>query len=621
MTEVHRRHAMPFGAEIDPDGRTRFRLWAPSAARIDLELTGVAGATRTVAMPAAGDGWYERVLKDAPPGTRYRYRIDGALAVPDPASRFNPDDVHGASEVIDPAAYGWRDGEWRGRPWSQAVVYELHVGAFTRAGTFNAVEARLDEIARLGITAIELMPVADFPGRRGWGYDGVLPFAPDSAYGRPEALKHLVDAAHARGLMMLLDVVYNHFGPEGAYLHGYAQSFFTDRHRTPWGDAINFDGPGSATVREFFIQNALYWLEEFHFDGLRVDAVHAIRDDSPRHFIAEMSERIRGFAGPDRHVHVVLENHENEARFLARDPAGRPRQATAQWNDDLHHALHVLLTGERDGYYADYADQPVHLLGRCLAEGFGFQGEAYALEGGRPRGEPSRELPPGAFIGFLQNHDQVGNRAFGERIPSLAPPDALHAALGIVLLAPSPPMLFMGDEFAAAQPFLFFCDFGADLAAAVTAGRRREFARFAKFSDPDVRARIPDPNAAATFAASRLRWSDRRRTPHREHLSLVRRLLRTRHKEIVPLIGELRTGAARYEVIDGSGLSVCWPARNGRELRLLANMSERPLAIAASRGRARTLYRSTVAAAATAGYLEPWEVRWTCSATRRSNAR
>ena len=609
---------MPFGAEIDAQGQTHFRLWAPTAARVDLEWSLGDRAPQSVRMPC-DDGWYREVRADAPPGTRYRYHIDGELFVPDPASRFNPEDVHGRSEVIDPCAYAWRDGAWRGRPWQQAVIYELHVGAFTRAGTYAAIEPRLAELARLGVTALELMPVADFPGRRGWGYDGVLPFAPESAYGRPEALKHLVDCAHAAGLMVILDVVYNHFGPEGAYLHRYARPFFTDRHRTPWGDAINFDGPGSATVREFFIQNALYWLEEFHLDGLRIDAVHAIMDDSPRHFVAELAERVRAATGPERHVHLVLENHANEARRLQRDPHGRPRQATAQWNDDLHHVLHTLLTGERDGYYVDYAADPVRLLGRCLAEGFAFQGDAYAFEGGRPRGEPSGDLPADAFVAFLQNHDQVGNRAFGERIATLARPEALRAAFAILLLAPSPPMLFMGDEYAATQPFLFFCDFGTDLAAAVTAGRRREFGRFAKFSDPAAQARIPDPNAASSFTASRLRWSDRKRTPHREWLALVRRLLRIRQREIVPLLARLQAGAARYEVIDGRGLNVSWPTRDGRELQLLANPGQQPLALGSRSGRARTLYCSADRGTATAGALAPWEVRWRCSAPRRKS--
>jgi malto-oligosyltrehalose trehalohydrolase len=598
---------MPFGAEFDAGGRTRFRLWAPSAETVGLELSGDRSEYRVVPIHPLGEGWYEAVRHDAPPGTRYRYRIDRTLAVPDPASRFNPRDVHGASEVIDPRAYQWQDTRWQGRPWSEAVIYELHVGAFSRAGTFAAVEKRLGELARLGITAIELMPVADFPGGRNWGYDGVLPFAPDSSYGRPEALKRLVDAAHAHGLMMILDVVYNHFGPDGAYLHRYARPFFTDRHQTPWGDAINFDGPHCATVREFFLRNALYWLEEFHFDGLRVDAVHSIRDDSQRHFVTELTERVRAGTGSERLVHVVLENHENEARFLERDPAGRPRRATAQWNDDCHHVLHTRLTGECDGYYAAYADRDVELLGRCLAEGFAYQGEPYCAEHDRLRGEPSRHLPPEAFVSFLQNHDQIGNRAFGERIDALASAESVQAALAILLLAPHVPLLFMGEEYAAPQPFLYFCDFRADLAAAVTDGRRREFARFAQFADPEARGRIPDPNAAATLAASRLRWSDRRRSPHRERLALVRRLLRIRQREIVPVASVLATGAARHEVVDNHGIIVVWPTRDGRQLRLIANVSAQPLAMDVQAGRARTLYRSHSPAF---GPRQPWEVHW-----------
>jgi maltooligosyltrehalose trehalohydrolase len=601
---------MPFGAEFDARGETRFRLWAPTAAQVELELSADGREYRAVPVAYAGDGWYEAARDDAPPGSRYRYRIDRALLAPDPASRFNPDDVHGASEVIDPCAYDWQDGQWQGRPWSEAVIYELHVGAFTRAGTFAAVEQRLRELARLGITAIELMPVADFPGRRNWGYDGVLPFAPDSSYGRPEALKRLVDAAHALGLMTILDVVYNHFGPEGAYLHRYARTFFTDRHQTPWGDAINFDGPECATVREFFVQNALYWLKEFHFDGLRIDAVHAIRDDSPRDFVTELTERIRAGTGSDRHVHVVLENHENEARLLRRDPAGRPRLATAQWNDDCHHVLHTRLTGERDGYYAAYADRDVELLGRCLAEGFAYQGEPYGIEQGRSRGEPSRHLPPRAFVAFLQNHDQVGNRAFGERIDALAPREAVEAALAILLLSPQAPMLFMGEEYAAPQPFLFFCDFCANLATAVTEGRRREFARFAQFADPAARASIPDPNSVATFTESCLRWSDRRLDRHRERLALVRRLLRIRRREIVPLSSVLANGAARYEVVEGRGVVVAWPTLDGRELRLLANVSGEALVLNGPPGRARTLYRSHSAQHEPDGRRQPWEVQW-----------
>ncbi len=313
---MKRARAMPFGATVRAGGDVLFRLWAPQASSVEL-LLGAAETPTATFMQAIPGGWFEH-LGRAAPGTRYRYRIDGGIAVPDPASRFNPDDVHGTSEVVEPGAFDWEDGDWAGRPWEEAVVYELHVGAFAPEGTFAGVERRLDYLAELGVTAIELMPVAAFPGRCNWGYDGVLPFAPDASYGRPEDLKRLVQAAHRRGLMVLLDVVYNHFGPEGNYLHVYARNaFFTERHHTPWGAAINFDGPGSEWVRRFFVENALYWLEEYHFDGLRLDAVHAIRDDSPVHVLEEIAEAVRRGPGRERAVHLVLENDANQSRFLA----------------------------------------------------------------------------------------------------------------------------------------------------------------------------------------------------------------------------------------------------------------------------------------------------------------
>ena len=406
----------------------------------------------------------------------------------DPASRYQPEDVHGPSEVVDPAAFAWTDLEWQGRPWKEAVLYEMHIGAFTPEGTFGAAVTKLDYLLELGVTAIEIMPVGDFPGRRDWGYDGALSYAPDASYGRPEELKALVDAAHARGLMVLLDVVYNHFGPEGSFLKAIAPQFFTERYKTPWGEAINMDGDGSGPVREYFIHNALYWIEEFHFDGLRFDAVHAILDDSPRHLLEELAERVRS-AFPGDHVHLILENEENQASRLARDSTGRPRWYTAQWNDDLHHVLHVAVTGELAGYYGDYIGRP-EKLGRALAEGFAFQGEVMPYRGG-PRGEPSGALPPTAFVAFAQNHDQVGNRAFGDRLSAIASPEAVRAVGAVYLLLPQIPMLFMGEEWGAAQPFPFFCDFGPDLAQAVRKGRREEFARFPEFEDPAVRERIP----------------------------------------------------------------------------------------------------------------------------------
>jgi len=559
---------MPFGAETRADGTTRFRLWAPGVRSVELELAGPQGQAR-LAMQRDAQGWHERVTRAAP-GTRYGFVVGEGLRVPDPASRFNPDDVHGASEVVDPLAYDWRHADWRGRPWHEAVVYELHVGTFTPEGTFAAAAARLPPLAALGITAVELMPVADFPGTRNWGYDGVLPFAPDASYGRPEDLKALVDAAHALGLMVLLDVVYNHFGPEGNYLHAYCREFFNPKHQTPWGAAINFDGPGARTVRDFFIHNALYWVEEYRFDGLRLDAIHAIRDDSTPHIVSEIAQALHAGPGRERAVHLVLENDANQSHFLARDALGGPRAATAQWNDDVHHALHVPLTGETDGYYADYADTPLERLGRGLAEGFVYQGEPSTFRGGERRGEPSAQLPPTAFISFLQTHDQVGNRAFGERIHALCEPARERAALAALLLSPQVPMLFMGEEWAAATPFQFFCDFGAELAEAVTRGRREEFGRFAAFTDPAVRERIPDPNAFTTFQASKLNWAEREIAPHRERLALVRELLEIRRQHIVPRLAAARTGG-RFEIANGV-LCVAWPLAARATLHLALNL-------------------------------------------------
>jgi maltooligosyltrehalose trehalohydrolase len=593
---MKRFHRMPFGAEIVERG-TRFRLWAPAAPRVELELE-IDGKPTRRAMTACGGGWFECVGEGIGAGARYAFVVNGHT-VPDPASRSNPDDVHRPSMVVDPGAYRWNDADWRGRRWEEAVIYELHVGAFTPAGTFVSALARLDELRELGVTAIELMPVADFPGRRNWGYDGVLPFAPDAGYGTPDDLKRLIDGAHERGLMVLLDVVYNHFGPEGNYLHLYAPQFFTERHSTPWGAAINFDGPDSRCVRDFYVHNALYWLEEFHLDGLRLDAVHAIVDDSPVHIVSEIAAAVRGQADA-RHVHIVLENDANEARYLARNAQGRALVADAQWNDDIHHAIHVLTTGETDGYYSDYAERPLESLGRCLAEGFAYQGDPSPFRGGAVRGEPSAQLPPGAFVVFTQTHDQVGNRANGERLSMLAPLAALQQAVAAVLLAPAVPMLFMGEEFAASSPFLFFCDFGAELAAAVTRGRREEFSRFERFHDAAGQASIPDPNAEATFRASCLDWEEVKRPSHRGWRDFYRSLLAVRAREIVPRLTGTETGGA-YRVVDRV-LFVDWTLGDGSRLHLMANFGpERALPLPDG----RTVHLQRVEAASDGG-----RVRW-----------
>jgi malto-oligosyltrehalose trehalohydrolase len=564
---MRRHHELPFGAELVAEG-VRFRLWAPRAAAVALRLEG-AGEWP---MEREEGGWFSLTTDDAHAGTRYRYLVDGQ-AVADPASRHQPEDVHGPSEVIDARAYEWRDKAWRGRPWEEIVLYELHTGSFSESGDFAGIAGHLDHLQELGVTAIELMPIADFPGRRNWGYDGVLLFAPDARYGRPEDLKRLVDAAHARGIAVFLDVVYNHFGPEGNYLHLYAPDFFTERHHTPWGAAINFAHP---EVRRFYVENALYWLEEFHLDGLRFDAVHAILDDSPRHILVEIAETVRRHFPRERRLHLVLENDNNEAHFLA------PHLFTAQWNDDLHHALRVLTTGERDGYYADYADHPSQRLGRALAEGYAYQGEHSAYRDAK-RGEPSLQLAATAFVGFIQNHDQVGNNAFGARLATLAEAEAIRVAATIYLLSPEIPLLFMGEEWGATQPFPFFADFEPELAEKVREGRRREFAKFPAFRDEKARARIPDPCADATFKSAVLDWGAAGRGVHSEWLAWYGNLLALRRREIVPRLRGMTGRSGTFQPLGERALRSDWRLGDGASLTLLANygdaieLAEKPL--------------------------------------------
>jgi maltooligosyltrehalose trehalohydrolase len=534
------RHSMPFGAQVLADGGVRFRLWAPAAKAVDLVI-----GQRARSMRGDGKGWFELTDRDAAPGTLYQYRIDGKQLVPDPASRFQPRDVDGPSEVIDPSRYPWKDAGWRSRPWQEAVIYELHVGTFTPEGTYAAARSKLRHLAEVGVTAIELMPLSDFAGRRNWGYDGVLPYAPDSAYGRPEELEALIEAAHQAGLMVFLDVVYNHFGPKGNYLSLYAPQFFTDKYNTPWGAAIDFANP---VVREYFIHNVLYWLEEYHFDGLRFDAVHAIIDHSPRHILDEIRDHVPA------HKHLVLENDANQARFIG------PTRYNAQWNDDSHHAYHVSATGESDGYYAAYADAPVRHLARCLAEGFAYQGEVSPFTKER-RGEKSKDLSPACFVDFLQNHDQVGNRALGDRLITLTTEAKLKALSAIQLLAPSPPLIFMGEEWGCRQPFLFFCDFDGELGEAVRKGRREEFARFKSF-----RGEIPDPLAESTFEASTLDWSKRDQV----WLAHYKNLLSLRQQHVVPL----DCGPGRYRMLGQRAFEVTWA-----KLLLIANCGDALVAV------------------------------------------
>ncbi|MBX9930261.1 MAG: malto-oligosyltrehalose trehalohydrolase [Methylobacterium sp.] len=561
---MQRAHTMQFGAEPVEDG-IRFALWAPTANDVTLVVDG-----SDHEIPAVGGGWRRTTVSGTRPGARYGYRIDGDLVVPDPASRFQPDDVSGLSEVVDGRSYPWADTKWTGRPWEEAVLYELHVGTATPEGTYAALAGKLEELRDLGVTAIELLPLGDFKGARNWGYDGVLPYAPDAAYGRPDDLKRLIDHAHSLGLMVFLDVVYNHFGPAGNYLHSYAKTFFTERHPTPWGAGINVDGKESGrVVRDYFFENALYWLEEYHFDGLRFDAVHAILDDSETHFIGELGETIRARL-PGRHIHLVLENEANQARWLERDASGRSIQHDAQWADDLHHCWHVLLTGEDAGYYASFADKPVVHLARCLSEGFAYQGEPFPTLDNHPRGEPSAHLPPSAFVTFLQNHDQVGNRALGERLSALSDPKKLALARASLLLSPQIPMLWMGEEWSASAPFLFFVDFAPDeeLNKAVREGRRREFKSFAAFADDT--SVIPDPTEKKTFLDSKIDWSEIDKPGHREVWADTRNLLQIRRQSVVPLTKSRYLGSEaslpRADVVDCT-----WRFEAG-SLRFIANL-------------------------------------------------
>lgn len=579
-----------FGPERGADGRINFRLWAPAAERVDLMLDDGAHP-----MAALDDGWFEVAHPSNGRSARYRFRIDGDLIVPDPASHFQPDDVQGPSEVVDHEFYKWGTKAWRGRPWHEAVIYELHIGTFSPEGTFRGAIENLGHLVATGITAIELMPVAEFPGRWNWGYDGVLLFAPDSAYGTPDDLKALVDAAHDSGLMVFLDVVYNHFGPEGNYLPAYAPDFFTKDVPTPWGAAIDYRVP---EVRAFAVQNVLHWLRDYRFDGLRFDAVHAVRARGEPSILKVIAEAAGALAkAQDRHIHLILENDDNSADLLAPDAFAGFR---AQWNDDYHHAWHVLIAKETAGYYEDYAE-PFAKLRRSLSEGFVYQGETSQHRGGARRGQSSRTLSPLAFVNFLQNHDQIGNRPYGDRLEDLAPRPAVEAALAITFLAPFPPMIFMGEEWGCRQAFPFFCDFTGDLARAVEEGRRREFASIYRQAAPGREP--PSALDPATFQAAKLDWENWDRASLMRY-EMVRLLLVARDRAIVPrLIGRpiLSEDRGAAEPL----IHFVWLLGEGSRLTLLANLSGgvEPIDLALPT-------QEPLWGAQPTSSLSPWQVVW-----------
>jgi len=530
-----------------PEGRgVRFRVWAPERRSVSLVLEAPASERP---LEAEVGGYWTTLVPDLPPGTLYRYRLDGDGPFPDPASRFQPQGVHGPSAVVAADAYPWADRGWTGVPLDDLVVYELHVGTFTPAGTLAGVGERLDHLVDLGVSAIELMPLADFPGTRNWGYDGVDLFAPSRAYGSPDDLRRLVDESHSRGLAVHLDVVYNHLGPDGAYLGLFSPFYFSETHQTPWGKAVNLDGPESGHVRAFFIENAQHWVHEYHLDGLRLDACHALIDDSPRHFLGELQERIRESV-PDREVLVIAEDSRNQVEMVL--PSARGGLGLdAVWADDLHHQVRVGLAGDRDGYYADFSGS-MEDLARTIRDGWFFQGQSSRHWGG-PRGTDPRSAPPRRFVVCLQNHDQVGNRALGERLHHDVEPAVWRAASALLLLLPETPLLFMGQEWGATSPFLFFTDHHEELGHLVTEGRRKEFADFRAFTDPAARARIPDPQAEETFERSRLDWSEMGKEPHRGLLLMCRSLIALRKEA---RLGSLERDRYRVAALAEGGVAL-----------------------------------------------------------------
>jgi maltooligosyltrehalose trehalohydrolase len=513
----------PIGAWLDPSGGARFRQWAPEHRRLETVLFDDRGMeTTALEMRAEPGGFFSAHLAEGAPGLLYKFRIDGEGPFPDPWSRAQPLGVHGPSQVVS-TTFPWTDTGWPGLPMNGLVIYELHVGTATREGTFEALIPKLDALRALGITALELMPLASFPGRRNWGYDGVSLFAPQHSYGGPEGLRRLVDAAHARGLAVLIDAVYNHFGPDGNYLRCYASHYFTGRHHTPWGEAVNYDGPDSAVVRELALRNAEMWVRDFHIDGLRLDAVHAILDDSEVPLVQELQARARA-AAPDRKIVIIAEDERNDPRLVTPVEQGG-WGLDAQWADDFHHQLRRAFAGDKEGYYADYTGSAPDIAA-TLRKGWFYEGQLSPSRG-EPRGKPADALEPWRLVYCIQNHDQIGNRATGNRLGRDVSPAAFRAMSTLLLLSPHTPLLFMGQEWNADSPFQFFTDHHETLGKAVTEGRRKEFDAFTRFSAGEV----PDPQAVETFDRSRLAWAQRDRPPHAGVYALYRELLRLRRKD------------------------------------------------------------------------------------------
>lgn len=544
-SRLFQRH---WGAEFLSDDVVRFRLWAEGQKSLTLCLDG-----KDIPMTPAGEGWFEADVHGVKPGAEYLYRLADGMTVPDPASRAQKGDVNGPSMVVDSRRASSVSEGWKGRPWEETVIYELHVGTFTPEGTFRAAIDRLPYLAHLGITQIEIMPVSQFGGERGWGYDGVLLYAPHSAYGTPEDFHALVDAAHGLGLSVVLDIVLNHFGPEGNYLPALSPAFFHQDRMTPWGNAIAYE---SQPARQYIVEAPLYWLTEYGLDGLRFDAIDQIHDASETHVLQEIAARIRE-AIPDRHVHLTTEDSRNVVFLHPRDVRGNAPLFTAEWNDDFHNAAHVFATGETHAYYQDFAFEPEKKFARALAEGFVYQGEI-SLQTGESRGVECASQPPTFFVDFIQNHDQTGNRAQGERLIALAGADKTRVLLAALLLSPHVPLLFMGEEYGETRPFLFFTDFHGDLARAVREGRASEFSGHAGHDET-----VPDPNDPDTFLRSKLDWQKTESDEGKAWLAFTQRLLTLRQRHIVPLLRDGKPAQGRVLATARGMVAVSWRFASG----------------------------------------------------------
>ncbi len=588
---------MLFGAHLSPARCVPFRIFAPAVESVALRLE---EGPEDELMSRVDGGWFERMEEAGKAGMRYRFVLPDGSVVADPASRYQPEGVHGPSEVVDPAAYVWTDNQWQGRPWSQTVLYELPVGTFTPLGTFAAAAEELTQLAGIGITAIEIMCLADFAGNRNWGYDAVLLYAPDASYGRPEDLKRLVDTAHRNGIQVILDVVYNHFGPEGNDLPKYFPQMLTDKHKTPWGDALNFDeeeaGSCAKQVREFIIQNALYWVEEFHVDGLRLDAAHAIIDEGKVHVLDELASRVRAFGAaqqPSRHIHLIREDEQNIAKKLLRNEKGHCEKFTAQWNHDMSHLLGAAM---RQDFSGDEHDAETFKQAETIAQGF-----VIAAEESGKGAEVRCHVPPTAFVSFVQTHDLIGNRIGGERIHALAPAEAVRAVMALLMLMPQIPMIFMGDEFAAKTPFPYFCDFGGELGHAVSKGRR-DFLQKLHNADDAALGRAPDPQEESTFLSAKLDWQQREGS---EWLDWYRRILSVRLERISPALEDLQDRCGTFRVVRAGAFEVAWKLD---EVTLAAAANLRPDSTEGFSARRESIWLEGSSDSATS--LEPWSVRW-----------